>query len=235
MTQQPTIVLVSNQTEFGQLMQHLEGKGCVWNATKEKPTSWKGHTSGFPHFIYIYPDKTITWSWFGRGQEPIPFPEYAAKHIKPKAPKRRRKYMEWSKWEAMLAERDRLKAENAELKKDNDIWRKAGRETERVKNHALRVLEEANHRNAALNKAFFEMKHHYTKERELTQEALRKCNEIHMENTELSVRINEIENGKLENHLRNQRDNARFIAALFAIACIAFSVAIFIGKLTPAL
>lgn len=79
----PTVVLVSNQSEYDQLMQHLEKEGFVWNGnTGEKPTEWR--PSGFlpPYIINIYPDKKITWG-LESNETPLPFPEYAAKHIKP--------------------------------------------------------------------------------------------------------------------------------------------------------
>lgn len=79
----PIVVVVSNQSEYDQLMQHLEKEGCACNGrNKEKPTEWR--PKGFlpPYIINIQPDKNITWGL--ESKEPmIPFPEYAAKHIQP--------------------------------------------------------------------------------------------------------------------------------------------------------
>ena len=205
----PTVVLVSNQSEYDQLMQHLEKEGYMWGALRKKPTNFQplGYMVEFPYYIHME-GNGISWcdSDYIDFHEinAIPFPEYAAKHIKPK---RDRIRIERKKYDELVAERDRYRSLNNE--------------------HFIQLqqAEAARNRLQAENS-------------ELMQ-AYKMQNQRHNGDAE---RFDEIINTKAAEHahldtlarkLRDQRDMARFIAALLLIVSVGFAVAVWIGKLVP--
>ena len=306
----PTVVLVSNQSEFDQLMQHLEKEGCVWNGYgAEKPTEWS--PSGFlpPYIINIRPDKKITWGLESK-ETAIPFPEYAAKYIKPKRPYPNR--VVESKYDAVVfdlkmaqaaldnrnkeingwveqnnelrAERDRLERE---IKEVADIGLKWKTEADQLtaelrrKCDALEAERDKYKESAEINgKAAHDMLRDYEKvlldigkvtaERDRLREAMelhkqssmRKSLEVDQKKAAADrLRNDNNEQGKLVDYLkeelrksdqlieskaaehanldtlarnlRDQRDTARFLAALFFLASAGFAVAVLIGRLIP--
>ena len=245
----PTVVVVSNQIEYDQLMRHLEKEGKIWGNMK-RPTEWQPEGFDFPYCIFVDRVK-LTWSGaVSTNENKIIFRKYAAKHMKPKRPYPNRVVK--SKYDALLfdlkmaqtaldnrnkdvdgwvkkinelvaerdelkaanqdkakrleeiagvafqykaeadqltQERDRLEKENIELRRDNDVWREAGRKTEEQKKQAIALLESKAAEHAHL--------------------------------------------ATLARKLRDQRDTARFMAALFALCALGFAVAVWIGKLQP--
>ena len=192
----PTVVLVSNQSEYDQLMQHLEKEGKVWQFGIDKPTEWQPYKIKMP-FAIVIRNKELSWMEAEKVDRtihiPFSFPEYAAKHIQQTGNtgkfKRDRIRIERKKYDELVAERDRLKAEFEDVFQENSI----------LKND-LHIAKES-------------------------------CIECRGELRLKSSNLNMLKTHARE--LRDQRDMARFIAALLLIVSVGFAVAVWIGKLIP--
>ena len=228
----PTVVVVSNQDEYGQLMQHLEKEGKIWGNMKW-PTKWQPEGFDFPYCIFIGRVE-LTWS-ASMHENQIAFPDYAAKNIfphlqeyikeevdtirshvyeplkiKPIPKKRDRVRIERSKYDALqfdlkmaqTALENRNKEIDGWVKQNNEL--RAERDALKSENENLRKQCDA----AALNVS-------------LQRDAIQHKASEH-------ARLD-----TLSRNLRDQRDTAMFIAALFALCALGFAVAVWIGRLIP--
>lgn len=183
-------------------------------------------------------------------------PDISNIESKPTAPKRDRIRIERKKYDELVSERgrlkaevERLKAENADLKKDNDIWRKAGRETEEQKNRALAIIEKQKSEIIQSDNSWEAIISAYNALSKEVDDAKDERDALNVELSNLRSRIKADEqnaNDRVKNWednyvwathemgtLRDQRDMARFIAALLGLAAVGFAVAVWIGKLIP--
>lgn len=318
----PTVVLVSNQSEFDQLMKHLEKEGCVWRGG-QKATEWMpNHVE--PPFGIMIDRKILSWHLWAMirslNPEAIPFPEYAAKYIKPKRDRiriERKKYDQmlfdlkivqtaldnrnkeidgWVKQnnelraerDAAIAERDAARSkcillndENGELrstlsqvrnerdrvereiKEVADIGLKWNTKAEQLTAERDRLREamelhkqssmrksleidrlqaenaELKHKAAELNKAYFaakEARDYASENWNLCAKSLKVLKRELEEQKIAAFELKATEHANLDTlarKLRDQRDTARFLAALFFLACAGFAVAVLIGRLVP--
>lgn len=118
----PTVVLVSNQSEFDQLMQHLEKEGKVWQFGIDKPTEWQPYKIKMP-FAIVIRNKELSWMESEKVDRtihvPFSFPEYASKHIKPK---RDRIRIERKKYDQMLFDLKMAQTALDNRNKEIDGW-----------------------------------------------------------------------------------------------------------------
>lgn len=155
----------------------------------------------------------------------------------------------------LRAEVERLRGENADLKKDNDIWRKAGRETEEQKNRAIAIIEkqkseiiQSDNSWEAIISAYNALSKEVDDAKDERDLLKHKCAELnkayHEAKTDRDVLIAKAtEHAHLDSlarKLRDQRDQARFFAALFGFAAFLFglaalglAVAVLVGRLVP--
>lgn len=217
----PTVVLVSNQSEFDQLMQHLEREGCVWKTIGNKPTEHqpKGGEVDFPYCIVI---REIEIGWCEvvypiENAIQVSFPEYAAKHIKPNPPKRDRIRIERKKYDELVAERDRYRSLNNE--------------------HFIQlqqVLAEVERLRGENEKANMESHLYYERSQTFIQEWGDEKQYAKALKQDLESKAAEHAHlNTLARKLRYQRDNALFFAVGLGLITAGFAVAVLIGRLVP--